>query len=228
MANGKHLHYETVTPVLINALNALMSNPVFNDFNLVGGTNLSLRFGHRCSDDIDLFTDAEYGSLDFDRLEKELAIMFPYFDNPYHSDPVGFGRMYYVGLNKENAVKLDLMYTDQFLTGPDIISGIRFESVKQIAAMKMHAINLGGRKKDWWDIDRLLAVYPFEMLMSFHKEWQPWLHEEEKLLNALTDFSNADLEPNPRCLLGKDWDFIKINIIHQVELYTQEVHNRKR
>ncbi len=34
----------------------------FAPFRLVGGTSLSLRYGHRMSDDIDLFTDAEYGS----------------------------------------------------------------------------------------------------------------------------------------------------------------------
>jgi len=216
------LHYETVKPVLINTLNALMKNPVFNNFNLVGGTNLSLRFGHRCSDDIDLFTDAEYGSIDFVKLENELQRMFPYFDSPDKSGIVGFGRMYYVGLNKENAVKLDLMYTDQFISGPELIEGIRFESVNQIAAMKMEAINNGGRKKDWWDIDKLLEIYPFEKLMSLHKKWQPWVHEEDKILDALVDFSKADLEPNPKCLLGKDWDVIKLDIIHQVELYTKQ------
>lgn len=227
ITKDKPLYYKTVKPVLINTLNALMRNPVFNSFNLVGGTNLSLRFGHRCSDDIDLFTDAEYGSLDFAKLEKELAKMFPYFDNPDKSEIVGFGRMYYVGLNEENAVKLDLMYTDKFISDPENINGIRFESVNQMAAMKMEAINGGGRKKDWWDIDQLLSIYPFEDLMLLHKKWQPWLHEEEKILDALVDFTKADLEPNPKCLLGKDWDSIKLHIIRQVELYTQKVQKRK-
>ena len=223
----KDLHYETVTTVLINTLNALMSNPIFNDFNLVGGTNLSLRFGHRVSDDIDLFTDVEYGSLDFTKFEKELSKMFPYFDNPDKSGIVGFGRMYYIGINEDNAVKLYLMYTDQFLSGPEIINGIRFESINQIAAMKMEAINHGGRKKDWWDIDRLLDIYPLEDLLLLHKKWQPWIHEEEKILDALVDFSKADLEPNPKCLLGKDWDDIKLRMIRQVELHTQKARFQK-
>jgi hypothetical protein len=222
-----NLHYETVTPVLINALHALMTNPVFNDFNLVGGTNLSLRFGHRRSDDIDLFTDAKYGSIDFTELEKELSRMFPYFDNPDRSGIVGFGRMYYVGLNKENAVKLDLMYTDEFLSKPEVKDGIRFETVDQIAAMKMEAINGGGRKKDWWDIDHLLTIYTLEELLALHEKWQPWLHEEKKLLVRLVDFSSADTEPNPRCLLGKDWDIIKINMIKQVEAYSKKKRRRK-
>jgi len=42
-----------------------MSNELFQPFQLVGGTSLSLQLGHRISDDIDLFTDYEYDSIDF-------------------------------------------------------------------------------------------------------------------------------------------------------------------
>ena len=59
------IHYNTVTPLLKEVLDILMKEETFAPFRLVGGTNLSLRLGHRMSDDIDLFTDAEYGSLDF-------------------------------------------------------------------------------------------------------------------------------------------------------------------
>jgi hypothetical protein len=45
----------------------LMIADVFADFRLVGGTALSLHRGHRMSVDIDLFTDADYGSVDFHR-----------------------------------------------------------------------------------------------------------------------------------------------------------------
>ena len=51
------LRYKTVTPLLKNTLQQLMSEPLFVPFRLVGGTNLSLRYGHRLSIDIDLFTD---------------------------------------------------------------------------------------------------------------------------------------------------------------------------
>ena len=59
------LQYKTVTPLLKKVLQQLMNEPLFTPFRLVGGTNLSLRYGHRLSVDIDLFTDSDYGSLDF-------------------------------------------------------------------------------------------------------------------------------------------------------------------
>ncbi len=45
-----------------------MEAEIFKDFRLVGGTALSLKIGHRISVDIDLFSDAEYGTIDFDAI----------------------------------------------------------------------------------------------------------------------------------------------------------------
>lgn len=58
-----NLHYNTVSPLLKNILSTLIAEPLFSPFRLVGGTNISLRLGHRKSIDIDLFTDAQYDSL---------------------------------------------------------------------------------------------------------------------------------------------------------------------
>ena len=55
----KELQYQTVKPILRSTLERLMEIDEFKPFRLVGGTSLSLRYGHRMSDDIDLFTDAE-------------------------------------------------------------------------------------------------------------------------------------------------------------------------
>ena len=63
------LHLNTVTNLLWNTLQKLMSIEEFNSFRLVGGTSLSLKLGHRESVDIDLFSDSEYGSIDFLELD---------------------------------------------------------------------------------------------------------------------------------------------------------------
>ena len=96
------------------------------------------------------------------------------------------------------------------------IDGIRFASPEQVVAMKMQAIATGGRKKDWWDIHMLLEYFSLEEMLDLHKRWQPWTHDRQQLLEALTDFSVADTQPDPRCLFGKDWDFIKLDIIDAV------------
>ncbi|WP_228378406.1 MULTISPECIES: nucleotidyl transferase AbiEii/AbiGii toxin family protein [Chryseobacterium] len=74
------LYYNTVNDGLKNSLQILMKSDVFENFRLVGGTSLSLQLGHRISVDIDLFTDAEYGSIDFGKIDLFLKNNFAYLD----------------------------------------------------------------------------------------------------------------------------------------------------
>ena len=46
------LHTETVNSTILELIKKLQSDPVLNDFILVGGTALSLQIGHRISVDI--------------------------------------------------------------------------------------------------------------------------------------------------------------------------------
>ncbi len=210
------LHYETVTGLLKEALMMLMNEPVFKPFRLVGETNLSLRLGHRESADIDLFTDAQYDSLDFNVFERFLKSTFPYYDNADPTSIVGFGRGYYIGNSKEDCIKLDLMYTDPFIKEAEVIDGIRMASIDDIVAMKMNAISRGGRKKDFWDIHRLLDKYTLTEMLELHEKRHPWEHEEKQVLGSLVDFNEADTWEDPICLMGKDWDEIKLDIIDAV------------
>src|SRR5690606_12306820 len=108
------LYLNTVSEMLWDALQKLMKTEEFNDFRIVGGTSLSLQIGHRESIDIDLFTDAEYGSVDFSLLESVLIKTFPYVDTP-STNLIGMGKSYFVGENAKKAVKLDLFYTETFV-----------------------------------------------------------------------------------------------------------------
>lgn len=210
------LHYNTVTPLLKSSLEKLMSEDDFAPFRLVGGTNLSLRYGHRLSDDIDLFTDAEYRSLDFKIFENFLKSTFPFYHSGDQSSIVGFGRSYFVGDSAENYIKVDLMYADPFIRPIDMVEGIRMASTDDIVAMKMNVISRGGRKKDFWDIHYLLDFYPLTKMLELHKERYPWEDDDVQLLEMVTDFSIADEMTDPKCLLGKDWDMIKLDIIDAV------------
>ena len=210
------LYYNTVTPLLKSTLEVLMAEEIFAPFRLVGGTNLSLRLGHRMSDDIDLFTDAQYGSLNFNIYETYLRTKFPYFEKVDKTSIVGFGRGYYIGNSKDDCIKLDLMYTDEFIRDEEVKDGIRMASVDDIVAMKMNAISGGGRKKDFWDIHKLLESYSLKEIIALHKERHYWEHEEESVLNALINFENANEMDDPICLEHKNWDDIKLDIINEV------------
>jgi hypothetical protein len=54
------LREETVEPATLGLLKRITSIPEFKNFRLVGGTALSLLFGHRKSIDLDFFTDTPF------------------------------------------------------------------------------------------------------------------------------------------------------------------------
>ena len=215
------LFFNTVSPLLKKVLLQLMNEPLFDPFRLVGGSNLSLRYGHRLSIDIDLFTDAEYDSLDFNTFEEYLTSQFSYYYSNYHGDIVGFGRSYYVGNSLDDCVKIDLMYSDPFIRDMEILHNIRMASVDDIVSMKMNIISRGGRKKDFWDIHYLLNLYSFKDMLSLHAERYEWEHEENLLIRNFTNFSIADNLPDPICTQNKGWDDIKLDLIEFTKHYKE-------
>lgn len=204
----KSLFYNTVNPILKSSLETLMNSEIFNDFRLVGGTSLSLQLGHRISIDIDLFSDVEYGSLDFEAIENYLSTKFNYLD--FNSDFIpAFGKSYTIGNNKEDSVKLDIFYTDPFITNKIVIDNIKLASIDEIIAMKIDVIQRGGRKKDFWDLHELLDKYDISDMISLHEKRYPYTHDSELIYHNLIDFSIADDDFDPICLRGKYWEFIK-------------------
>lgn len=207
---AKKLQYQTVKPILKSTLERLMQIEEFAPFRLVGGTSLSLRYGHRMSDDIDLFTDAEYRSIDFHKLQDILRKEFPYCEGEC-GELVSFGTSYLVGNSKEESVKLDLFYTDTFIRPIEHHDSIRMAAVDDIVAMKMEIVANGGRKKDFWDLHMLHSSYSLADMQSLYEARYPYGASREECLEGLTNFAVADCDPDPICLEDKIWQFIKLD-----------------
>ncbi len=209
---SKKLHYNTVSPLLRDILSQLMTQPEFTPFCLVGGTSLSLQLGHRISIDIDLFTDAPYGSLDFHAIQSKLRSMFPYCQGDC-GDIVGMGASYIIGNSAFDSIKLDLFYTDPFIRPIKAIDNIRIASIEDIIAMKLDVIGRKGRKKDFWDLHELHDKYAIAEMLTLYAERYPYNHTREELLLGLTNFSLADTDPEPNCLRSKAWPLIKLDFM---------------
>lgn len=117
------LHDNTVSQLLTSSLYKLMSAEEFLPFRLVGGTALSFQLGHRLSIDIDLFSDYEYKSIDFDAIDKYLRREFDYVDRQSKGE-IGFGVSYYIGNTAHDCVKLDMFYTDPFIRPALEVDGV--------------------------------------------------------------------------------------------------------
>jgi hypothetical protein len=213
---GSKLYYNTVSPLLLRILKTLMSATEFDSFRLVGGTALSLLRGHRELLDIDLFTDSDYDSVDFDLIDSFLRKSCTYVDT-YDYPVIGMGKSYFVGKNKDNSIKLDLYYTEKFIQVIQLIDDIRFATIEEIIAMKINVISKGGRKKDFWDIHELKDDYSLDNMLALHGGRYPYDPDPKKIKKSLTDFKIADDDFDPICLKGKHWEIIKLDLIDFVK-----------
>jgi hypothetical protein len=211
------LHWHTVKPILKEVLAVLMQEKLFDPFRLVGGTSLSLQLGHRMSDDIDLFTDEPYDSLDFGAIDKFLRRSFKYVSD-LAPGPVGMGVSYLVGHSKDESVKLDLFYTDTFIQPALKIGPYRLGTIEEIIAMKIDIVQHKARKKDFWDLDELIEKYSINQMITLHKQRYPRSHNEKLIRKNFVDFERADEDFTPICLKGKHWELIKLDFVERLRL----------
>lgn len=211
------LHWNTVTSLLRSGLQQLMGEPLFGEFKLVGGTSLSLQMGHRMSIDIDLFTDADYGSINFHEIDDYLRMVYSFVSPTKLIEPVAMGTSYILGDNWDKSFKLDIYYTtDPFIFPIVNREGIRLAANEEIAAMKIDVVQRGGRKKDFWDLHALLGEYTLVQMIEMHEKRYPYSHDEALIYSNLIDFTSADDDFDPVCLLGKQWEAIKLDIVEHL------------
>ena len=214
------LCYSTVSPYLKSVLKIVMDSDILKPFRLVGGTSLSLQLGHRISIDIDLFTDSDYGSLNFEDIETFLKSKFSFI--VFSSELTSFGKSYFIGSSENIAVKLDVFYSDPFIDDELLIDNIRLASLKDITAMKIEVIQNGGRKKDFWDLHELLNYFSLEEMLAFHKIRYPFTHDSDLIIKNFTNFQIADEDFEVLCLKGKHWEVIKSDFENLIKKFTNK------
>lgn len=206
------LYWNTVNDLLKDCLIKLMQSTELNNFRLVGGTALSLHLGHRLSVYIDLFTDEEYESVNFDLIENYLQDTFKYAHGDF-GKKAGMGKSYLIGTDAEHIVKLDLYYSmDPFFQHTVEEDGLRMATIEEIIAMKIDVIQRGGRKKDFWDLHETLNHYSIKSMIDLHEQRFLYTHDKLLIQQNITNFTEADLDFEPICLKGKYWSFIKEDI----------------
>lgn len=61
-------------------------------------------------------------------------------------------------------------------------------------------------------MNELLENYQVSDMVSLHFQRFEWTHDESTIRKKFIDFSKADNDPDPICLRGKYWEFIKEDI----------------
>ena len=198
------LQTQTVEPGILSLLKRLCEIPCLQGFAIVGGTALSLKYGHRLSVDLDLFSISGFEN------DTVISCLREEFGEEFIAEdkPVRFGIFCYI-----QGVKVDIVRHPHPLIGEvETIDGIRFFSNQDIMAMKIQAILGRGKKKDFWDIAELLQHYSVSDFIRNHKEKYNTQNLLISIPQVMVYFQDADEDEDPISLKGQTWSKIQKSI----------------
>lgn len=194
------LREETVEPATLGLLKKITSIPGLESFRLVGGTALSLLYGHRKSIDLDLFTDQP-----FDRkwlietVEDHLGNITPLYESN--------SKAVYQCIIQN--VKVDFVSVrDKFKNPIQVINQIPFAHINDLIALKLNAVKGRGVKKDFWDVAKLLQFYSLTDLFQFYHDRYEY-DDTFAVIRSLVYFVDADGDADPETLDKITWPEVK-------------------
>lgn len=186
------LYKETVSKEMLNLLEELMKDKIFEEFNLVGGTALSLQIGHRLSIDIDLFS---VNPFDSQKMKNYLVKNYGAIERQIFRNAV---------LMEIDGIKVDCI-THQYPWQYEIknVEGIRLASLEDIGAMKLNAIMRSGQRiKDFIDMYFLLEHHPLQTYLNTYENKYDTSHSLAKM--ALVYHEQVDMHQKISLLNQRD------------------------
>jgi len=233
-----------VSDELFNVILKLMNEPLLEDFLLGGGTNLAIKYNHRLSTDIDLFSTSIVGT-------KKLNLICNYIENEFGKENVQISKQNFaseqfawlqISLIKEE-IKLDIIQNLKLLYDFELKDSIRLINDIDIGALKLLAASDRGNQKDFYDLYLLTEIMELEIyydtlqkrIIKFSKEQDKTIFDIEegkpinrleKSLTPLGDFNKAGDKKNPgnRIVFTEDseyniaWPDLREKWIKKVEL----------
>lgn len=213
------LFKETVAPATLKILQQLLKLVELADFELVGGTALSLQIGHRISVDIDLFCKNP-----FENKQIKECLLENFQGHQLSFDYETTNTL----IGSIDHIKIDFIRHSYPSVGETkVIEGIRICSLEDIAAMKVSAITDNGtRIKDFVDLYFLLHQFTLADIIGFYE--QKYKSENSfHALKSITYFHDLDIESinNINFLRKRKVTFeeIKVVLTKQAEEYLRNV-----
>jgi len=154
-----------VSEILYKTIRKLMSEPLFDEFLLGGGTNLAIKHNHRVSTDIDLFSTNIVGT-------EKLNLICDHIAKTFGSDNVQISKQNFesqqlawlqIFLVKEK-IKIDIIQNLKLLHEFEMKDDIRLIHDIDIGSLKLLAAADRGHQKDFYDLYLLVQSIPLEVL----------------------------------------------------------------
>lgn len=199
---------KTLLPDTLRAIQLVSDVPEIKQAYLAGGTSLALQIGHRISVDLDFFTKHEFN-------EKEVSAKLAFLPE-FVQDGTAQGTVW----GRIGKIKFSIFYYKYPLLSQTLsFEGIQLANLVDIAAMKIHAIEDRGTRRDFIDVYFLAKKYTLEEMLDFYQKKYAVLEDHlYSILRSLDYFEDAEQESQmPRMLTEVNWKEVK-------EYFRKETH----
>lgn len=219
------IHRKCLPPAGWTVADKIRDIATINQAILAGGTALALRIGHRESIDLDFFTRVQF---DTDSLLRDLS------GKGLSVEPLSMNQKHLVALI--DGMKFSIFnYPYRFLDEGGCHERMRIAGIRDIAAMKIIAIQQRGSRKDFVDLyfilqKKLLTIS--DISRSVVNKFSPNIERINPILigKSLTFFDDADRQPDVKFLPGQAvaWPLIKKFFRSQARTFTVTLANALR
>ena len=167
---------------------------------------MALQYGHRKSVDLDFFGEIKCDIIDINDMLRSYGRVMPIKETKT------------ICIYKVDGIKIDIVDYSRYPWIDDCIqeNDLRLASPKDIAAMKVNAVEGRGSRKDFVDIYFLLKHYSLSEILQFYRQKYPE-NSFFRALMSLTYFDDAELQMMPVMLSGVSWEEMKKYISMEVK-----------
>jgi len=171
---------------------------------------LALHFGHRKSDDLDLFSEKDFS---VEKLCKTIENL---------SGQILIAEQETIHANVEGVKLSLLLYPYKLIKPLQKFDGIKIAGIEDIASMKVVAISQRADKKDFYDLYEILKhSRPLELKDMFLKKYGRQRINCYHILKSFFYFQDAEDSPDPISLNGTTWDEVKTFFINNERKLTK-------
>lgn len=191
---------KTLLPDTLRAIKLVSGFSEIKDAYLAGGTSLALQIGHRISVDLDFFTQEIF---DEEALANSLAS---------HAEFIKTGTTKGTIWGTIGETKFSMFHYEYPLLGQNTeFEGLQLSSLADIAAMKIHAIESRGTRRDFIDVYFLRQTFSLKEIIKLYQK--KYAIDDDHLyatLRSLDYFEDAEKETAmPMMLVPVDWEEVK-------------------
>lgn len=161
-----------VSNELLACIHELMNQDSLRDFSLGGGTSLAIKYNHRVSTDIDLFSKGVLGLEIMLEIEKEIEEKFqPAYLKVLNKNQSNLCFIRSI-IGKEET-KVEIIQNLKNIGDPELINEIRLINDDDIGALKLLSAAGRGVQKDFYDLYLLTELKPlshyYDHLLKYYE-----------------------------------------------------------